>query len=133
MKKTMILALAALLTAVTARADDYGYFTVRNADGDATSFTAIGLKLTFADGKLLATQDGTTTELPVEALDAMYFANEAATPTAIQAATATAGGHATVYTLSGVRVAEGKLGDLHLPKGVYIVSKNGTTTKMTVR
>lgn len=130
MKKTMILALVALLAA-TAHADDYGYFTVRNADGEATSFTAIGLKMTFADGKLLATQDGTTTALPIDALDAMYFANEATT--SIQSVAATQDSRATVYTLSGVRVAEGRLDSMNLPKGVYIVNKNGVTTKMTVR
>lgn len=131
MKIRKLLTLAALVLAGTANADEYGYFTVRNADGEATSFTAIGLKMTFADGKLVATQDGTTTTLPLEALDAMFFSDKPTT-TAIESV-ATASDHVVVYNLSGIRVAEGSMNSLNLPKGIYIVSKNGTTTKMTVR
>lgn len=132
MKIRKLLTLAALVLAGTANADEYGYFTVRNADGEATSFTAVGLKMVFADGKLVATQDGATTTLPLEALDAMFFSEKPTTPTAIESIN-TASDRVIVYNLSGIRVAEGRMDSLNLPKGVYIVSKNGTTTKMTVR
>lgn len=130
MKLRNLLFLAALMTAGTAAADDYGYFTLRNSSGEVTTFTAVGLKMTFANGKILATQDGQTTELSLDALDAMYFSNEQAT--AIESV-ATGTDRVTVFNLSGVRVGEGQLSELNLPKGVYIVSKNGTKTKVLVR
>lgn len=132
-KKRITLALAALLAAGQALADGYGYFTLRQADGTATTLTAPGLKLTFADGKVLATQDGTTTTLPLSDLSAMFFATEN-TSTAIASPAATTSDGVTVYTLGGVRVAQATtLQGLNLPKGIYIVSQNGVKTKMTVR
>lgn len=131
-KKRITLALAALLAAGQASADSYGFFTLRQADGTATTLTAPGLKLTFADGKVLATQDGTVTELPLSAMSAMFFATSNATTAIARPTTAT--GDVTVYNLGGVLVAKGStLQGLNLPKGVYIVDQNGVKTKMTVR
>lgn len=130
MKKYALLAFATLLATSVANAEEYGYFSVRNANGEVTTFTAVGLKMTFADGKLIATQDGLTTELPIDALNAMYFSDRQTT--AIGNVTR-ADDHVIVYNLSGMRIAEGRMDSLNLPKGLYIVSKNGTQTKVMVR
>lgn len=130
MKKYALLAFATLLATSVANAEEYGYFSVRNANGEVSTFTAVGLKMTFADGKLIATQDGLTTELPIDALNAMYFSDRQTT--AIGNVTR-ADDHVIVYNLSGMRIAEGRMDSLNLPKGLYIVSKNGTQTKVMVR
>lgn len=132
MKIRNLLTCVALVLAGTANADEYGYFTVRNADGEMTSFTAVGLKMTFSDGKLVATQGGNTQMLPLTSLEAMFFADKSSTATAIGNVAADSD-HVTVYNLSGIRVAEGRMNNLNLPKGIYIINKNGVTTKMTVR
>lgn len=130
MKLRNMLFLAALMATGTVLADDYDYFVVQNSDGEATTFTANGLRMTFANGKLLATQDGKTTELPQESLSTMFFTNKDAT--AIE--TVVAGNDTvTVYSLGGVRMGEGTLQEMKLPKGVYIVDKNGSRTKVLVK
>lgn len=129
--RTLLVA-GSLMAAATASADDYGYFTLRTASGEATSFTAVGLKMTFSGGKLLATQNGQTTELAVDALDAMFFSTSASSTTAIDAI-AQSDGTVEVFSLNGVRVAEGRLADLQLTKGVYIARQNGKSTKFVVK
>lgn len=130
MKVRSLLLLGLFCVSGMAWADGYGYFTVRNASGETTTFTAVGLKMTFADGKLVATQDGQTAEFSLEQLSAMYFSNEQTTAIS---GVASASDRVTVYTVGGVRVAEGALGQLSLPKGIYIVDNNGKRTKMLVR
>lgn len=131
MKVRKLLLLGLLCIAGTAAADDYGYFTVRQSDGQTTTFTAIGLKMTFNDGKLVATQNGQTTELSLANLSAMYFSDNSTT--AIDGVNTTVNDCVTVYTLGGIRVAEGTLTQLRLPQGIYIVDNNGQRTKMLVK
>ena len=50
-----ILLLLMCLPAFAAQAQDYGYLTFRTADGTEQSIAAAGLKITFTDGKMLAT------------------------------------------------------------------------------
>ena len=43
------------LPAFAAQAQDYGYLTFRTANGTEQGIAAAGLKITFTDGKMLAT------------------------------------------------------------------------------
>lgn len=150
-----LLASAALMAAATAGAADYGYLAVRQADGTVTTLAADGLRITFADGKLVATQGGQTSTLSLASLDAMYFTTEGATTsiTAISSASssltvaagsvrvaAEQGAQVALYALNGVRVAsltasgqgEETLAE-GLQKGVYIVNIGGQATKIVVK
>lgn len=153
-KKGLLLATATLAAALTAQADGYGYFALRQTGGDVTTLAASGLRITFADGNLIATQGGQTTTLALSGLDAMYFtAADAAGISGLstsQASLTVSGGtvkvaarqgaQVSLYALGGTRVAsltatgsgEQPLAE-GLQKGVYILNVDGKATKFIVK
>lgn len=78
----MLLTFSALMLGAGATmADGTDYLTLRQADGTEISVPSAGLKITFADGQLVAQSAGQADlTLPVAALQAMFFS---ATPTSI--------------------------------------------------
>lgn len=153
-KKTSALAFATLATALSAHADGYGYLALRQSGGDVTTLAASGLRITFADGNLVATQGGQTATLPLSGLDAMYFtATDAAGISGVSAAQislAVSGGTVKVRAAKNAKVALYGLhgaclasvtatgdGELTLAeglrKGVYVVNVDGKATKFIVK
>ena len=126
----------ALLGTLAAQAADYQYLTIEKKDGTALSITAVGLNITYADGKMTATNGTETATLALTELSRMFFSNskEATAIAAIedlQPETA-----ATVYDLSGRLVANEVLPSAlssQLRKGVYIVRQNTKTVKIQVK
>ena len=126
----------ALHGTLSAQAADYQYLTIEKKDGTALSITAVGLNITYADGKMTATNGTETATLALTDLSRMFFSNskEATAIAAIedlQPETA-----ATVYDLSGRIVANEVLPSAlssQLRKGVYIVRQNTKTVKIQVK
>lgn len=75
MKKTQILLTLVVACASTAFADDYKYpyLIVRATDGTETTLNATALEITFAEGKLVATNGDGTTQLNLVDLATMSF------------------------------------------------------------
>ena len=125
-----------LFGTLAAQAADYQYLTIEKKDGTALSITAVGLNITYADGKMTATNGTETATLALTELSRMFFSNskEATAIVAIedlQPETA-----ATVYDLSWRLVANEVLPSAlssQLRKGVYIVRQNTKTVKIQVK
>lgn len=62
-----------LALGLTASAQSYSYLTFRQADGTETSLKTAGLKLTFADGNLVATNGSETATFALSTMAKMYF------------------------------------------------------------
>lgn len=152
MRKRKTLMAVALMMATAAGAADYGYLTFRSSDGALQSMPASGLSMKFQNGQLVATQGTQTLQLDATALSAMFFTASDATgietvegsrssvKTIDQAIVIDAPSHSAVsiYGLGGNAVAsvsDTSAGTLRFPvqEGIYIVSVNGTRTKIIVK
>ncbi len=154
MKRTLTL-LCALVVAFAAGAQTYSYLTIRQSDGTEQSLALAGLKLTFNDGNLQATNGTESATFALAGLSAMYFATEATGLQAVLAPTpvatwqggtlsvdAPAGSLVAVYTLSGQRITtyrkttngaeQIRIGS-RLPQGIYVVRVNGNSLKLIAR
>lgn len=137
MKKWFVFMIGACLSGVTAHADTYPYLTFRQADGTLVSMAASSLTMTFADGKLVATNGSESREMTLANLTSMFFTDTPAATGINGAAVTDADGEVEAYSLQGVSV--GKFSTLKtlkesLPAGVYIVkAANGKNTKMVVK
>ena len=139
--KRILLLIIATASLFVAKAQSFDYLTVRTLEGSEQSFALDQLKLTFADGKVVATSKGETTTFDFASLDFMFFTTE---PTAIESASnsafavsivggnlqtnAPADSNIRVYTPDGKRV-----GQSGLNRGVYLVRINGRTFKTISR
>lgn len=134
MKRLLIFLIVASACCIV-NAADYNYLIFRQADGTETSLSAQNLKITFSGGNAVATTaDGAVTTLSLSSLSSMYFSNSATNigSTVSQSADE----KATVYTITGVKVAEGiSVGSLNstLHQGTYIVKTNERTFKVVVK
>lgn len=139
------------LPVFAAQAQDYGYLTFRTANGTEQGIAAAGLKITFADGKMLATAGTETLNIALSDLAAMYFAPERTGIDKVGAGDAAAldwhldegSLHAAaadddtmirLYDASGKAVASGR-GALSakLAKGIYVMKAAGQTIKVLAR
>lgn len=140
MKRSLLL-IFALVCTFAVKAQSLDYLTVRTMEGTEQSFSLDQLKLTFADGKVVATSKGETTTFDFANLDFMFFTTE---PTAIEKVSdggctvsivggnlqtnAPAGSTIHVFTPDGKRVGQSSLN-----RGVYLVQINGRTYKTIAR
>lgn len=154
MKKMFMVVALAWFTAIMGHAESYDYLVLRNSNGEQQSLSAMGLKITFRDGCLVAQPaDGEAVTVNLADMAAMHFSTEAVT--AVTGVTAQYGvrlqgrsivfalpanGQATVATPAGVTVAQfhaqGQVGQFatgQLPRGIYIVKTDSATTKISVR
>lgn len=154
MKKMFIVVALAWLTAMAGHAESYDYLVLRKSSGEQQSLSAMGLKITFRDGRLVAQPaEGEAVTVDLADMAAMHFSTEAVT--AIRGIAAQSGvsvqgrsivlalpanGRATVATPAGVAVAQfcaqgrgGQYATGQLPRGIYIVKTNSATTKISVR
>lgn len=93
------------------------------------------LTITFADGKLIATNGKTTHEVSLAELSSMYF-SEADITGIDNINTNDSGTRLQVYSVSGVPLGTFmSLDDLRQKagRGVYVIKNNGKTAKITVR
>lgn len=131
-KKTMIL-LSALALTTAAHAEGYDYLAFQRTDGTAQTLKAVGLELTFSDGKLIATNTQTSEQVTMALADlaSMFFTDTQVT-TAVSAAKQTqewglAEAEA-IYDLAGREVKPA-----HLRAGVYIIKKGNETRKISLK
>jgi len=139
MKKTQILLSLVAACATTAFADDYKYpyLIVTASDGTETTLNAAALEITFADGKLVATNDDGTTQLMLADLASMRFSEtEGVQPEVDNVKSLNAATEVKVFTTSGIyvgtfeSVAKAKAS---LKKGLYVITLNNKSQKLNIR
>lgn len=132
MFKKILLTLLLAVPAGLAMADGFPYFAFQTSSGETTTLSVTGLKITFSDGNIVATnEEGANFTTSIESLAKMYFS---ATATGIDAVTSTAA-EGDIYNVQGIRVGRtDKMGEVRgLPEGVYVVKQNGKTRKVLVK
>lgn len=139
MKRITLFLLFALTAVLGTTAQSLDYLTFRTADGTEQSLTAVGLKLTFSDGQLVATGNGETTTFSLTDLSSMFFSQTATSIAGITDANATkvdiVNGQLKVTAPAGSRISihslDGRQANSNnLPKGVYLVRVNNQTFKV---
>lgn len=122
-----------LLAVGSSRADNYDYFVFKQSDGTETSLASSDLRITFADGKLVATSSSGSYSVALSSLGSMYFSN---TTTAIESISTDTDEDAAIYDMRGVLVAKGKNNSQltsSLAPGFYIKKVGETTSKILVK
>lgn len=129
--------------AQVASAQTYNYLTLQQLNGDETSLSLDGLKITFENGNLIATNGSKSATIALADMQKFYFAeNETGikgvekAADAVSAAivggclhvTAPEGAAVSIYSLDGRRV-----GTDNLPAGVYVVNVAGRTLKVLAK
>lgn len=143
MRKPLLLLALVALCCLSASAQRLDFLTLSTTDGVERSFTAVGAKITFADGQMFLQRKAVTeAALPLSELAALQFSAEA---TAIDAAPAAAeysvrivagrlvtdapaGTPIAVRNAAGQRVESDRL-----PAGLYLVTIAGVTHKLLAR
>ena len=122
-----------VIPAGVAMADGLPYFSFQTSSGETTTLSVTGLKITFSDGNIVATnKDGASYTASIETLAKMYFS---ATATGIDAVSETMVADGDIYNVQGIRVGRtDEMGEVRgLPEGVYVVKQNGKTRKVLVK
>jgi len=133
MKHLKIAFVGMMMAAAQSAMADYDYLNVVTTADATTSLPVSGLKLTYSDGKLVATSNGSvvyTEELT--ALSYMYFGNTNGVKEIQDDSNATV----EVYTTGGhkVKTLESGKADLSgLPAGAYIIKQGVTTRKIVIK
>lgn len=117
------------------QAIDYQYLTIEKNDGTAQTLTAVGLNITYKDGKLMATNGSESATLALTDISRMFFTNTKDATAIADITTIKDDGDATVFDLAGRQVAEGRMQDVKalLRTGVYIIKLNSKTLKVQVK
>lgn len=135
MKKWILCMMAAIAIQVWAADFTYKYLVVKTSDGTQVSLASEGLKLTFADGQLVAVNNSGSKSFELASLSSMLFAETEST-TGIARTTSVADGRVEVYTLSGMYVRTFDTSSTlktQLKSGVYVVKQNNKSTKIIVK
>lgn len=133
--KKWLLAIIGLTTAtVSAQAYDYGYLTIETADGTTTSLAVEQLKLTFADGQLVATNGDGSQTFTLAQLAKMYFSTNGTNGISQTVSDDTQS--VEVFTVGGLSL--GTFDTLSAAKstlgtGLYIIKKDNKTIKIAVK
>lgn len=125
MKRIVLMLALAATAALTISADNYNYLIVQKQDGTEQSFTALGLTITFANGNMMATQNGETTTLALSELNKMFFSQEPTGIKEVSTGMAEPTGSEVVYDLQGRKMTVNG----NLPKGIYIVNGKKVVVK----
>ena len=134
MRKLLLLSLLAIGTSQM-KADDYLYLTFTNTDGAEQSVSIDGLKVSFADGNIVAEATEETLTLPLADVAKMYFSDTKSEQTGIKEAVSKGEG-ISVYTTSGMFIgifANAAQAHKQLEHGLYVIRNNGKTYKMAVK
>jgi hypothetical protein len=139
MRRKFLAAVIVALGMVTAHAADegyeYPYLAFQAADGTVQTVAVESLTITFTDGKLVATSNGTVLNLTLADLSKMYFTTTEGEADAI-AKIAASNVPVEVYTVAGVK--QGQYENFNaaraaLQKGVYIIKSDNLTSKIAVK
>lgn len=133
MFKKILLILLLVIPAGVAMADDYPYFAFQTSNGETKTLSVTGLKITFSNGNIVATnEEGANFTASIESLAKMYFSSTATGIDAIAESVAVEG---EIYNVQGVRVGRtDEMGEVRgLPEGVYVVKREGKTHKVLVK
>ena len=139
MKK--ILTLLFVLSTLPCAAQSYDYLTLRQTNGDETSFSSDKLKITFDNGVMKFDNGVQTASFPLGDVSKMFFAT---TSTSISnvftkggVAPAIRNGRLSVKSGAAVQVysADGRSlsPDATFTPGIYLVKVNGQTFKVTAQ
>lgn len=136
--KALVSLLMLAASACTMQAQSYDFLTLKKAGGSETSLGIDHLKITFADGQLIASNGTQSFSAPISEMQSMFFAAEA---TGIAQATATDASQvsivngtlratqpAQVYSLDGRQMPTAGL-----QPGTYLVKAGGKTFKVIAR
>lgn len=142
MKSLRLLGLGlGLAFGLTASAQSYSYLTFRQANGSEKSISTSGLKLTFADGNLVATNGTETVTYALSDMAKMYFST---TTTAISQAetgnvsAAIVNGTLQVNAPAGTRVSVYAIDGREMPhegltSGAYVVKVGNKVLKLMAK
>ncbi len=135
-------------------ADDYSTFTLLRADNTATALTAVGTKIVFSGGSLVATSGDTTVSIALTDMQSMYFGSAANAISTIEAGsgltvstsgrsivvTSAEGGKAVVASIAGqivgnATITAGTTATVasNVTPGVYVIKVGQQTIKAIVR
>jgi maltose-binding protein MalE len=152
--KKFFLIITLVILSVGIQAEAYSYLTFRPNTGNSdVSLSVEGLKITFANGKLVATNSSTTQSFTLTEIASMYFSdtstgavnevNIGSSSVSVEGGkivvTAPQGSVVNIYNIAGASVgnfvASGSKDtyDSNLSQGVYLVKVNGKTSKLLVR
>lgn len=136
------------------KASNYDYLILKQTDGTVTALSSAQLKITFANGNLIASTSAGTTTLPLSSLSSMQFSETATTgisdlSTDKQSArvsgrtiyvSADKGSRIAVVNMAGMVVAEAVAdgnGEMAVGgqqmSGIYVVKVGEKATKVQVR
>jgi len=153
MRKLLIIAFMMSIGSVI-KASNYDYLILKQTDGVVTALSSAQLKITFADGNLIASTSAGITTLPLSSLSSMQFSETATTGinnllTDKQSArvsgrtiyvSAAKGSRIVVVNMAGMVVAEAVAdgnGEMAVGgqqmSGIYVVKVGEKTTKIQVR
>lgn len=135
MKKWIFSIMAIVAIQIQAADVVYKYLVVTSADGTQTSLSSSGLKLSFADGKMIAANGTDSKSFTLTELARMQFAETAST-TAIDRSLTADSQRVEAYTLSGMFAGSSdSMSSLQsqLRSGVYVVKQNNKSSKIIVR
>ena len=133
MGKVFITAVMVLI-GMSVSAEDYNYLTFETSSGTTTSVALSNLKITFANGKLVAVNSATSTTLTLSELSKMYFSNTSST--GIESVGTSTTTSVKVYTVTGMFIGEfASVNEAtqNLKKDVYVVKADDKTFKIAVK
>lgn len=131
MKRFVFLVLLALTWGKIV-ASDYPFLNIEQTNGAITTLESTGLTITFTDGKMVASQNGSSTTFSLIDLNKMYFG----TTNGVKLLESENEKSFTVYNISGIKIGEFEnTSDINnkLNKGIYIVEKGGKSYKLSVK
>lgn len=131
MKRFVFLVLLALTWGKIV-ASDYLFLNIEQTNGTITTLESTGLTITFTDGKMIASQNGSSTTFSLIDLNKMYFG----TTNGVKLLESENEKSFTVYNISGIKIGEFEnSSDINnkLNKGIYIVEKGGKSYKLSVK
>lgn len=129
MMKKMFLMGVLMSFASSTKAADFSYMVFTLNDGSTQSIGALGLSLSFSDGRLTAINGADTLVIPLENLKKMEFSNDGTAGIGtIDSARLTIGDDALIYDLQGRQVTKEQM-----RKGVYIVKTKDKTWKVSFK
>lgn len=140
MKRLFSLALLAVSATCGAYAQSYDYLTFQQTDGTEKALPAVGTKITFADGQLVATNGTETLTYSVADVQKMFFAAAASGIASAEVGSsisativdgqlkvnAPTGTAVALYNAEGRRIST----SARLDKGLYVVRVGNETLKL---
>lgn len=139
--KAFAFSLFMVISAISATAQTYNYLTLQKTDGEEKSLTISGLKITFSDGNLVATNSTSSATIPLSQMQKMYFSSKATgiesaatSPSEINASIVNGrlqlnvpeGSQVQIYSIDGRKMSA----ESTFTKGVYVVRVGNQSIKI---